>query len=982
MADAPVFDRVALRLAEVFPAVTAESWTAALRRDLGDAATPAWDVGDGIRVPPYARREDLGPRPPAPVRHRRCTWRAPGVAAGLTIAVGPGIDGLALAAGQALDRAGEPITLVVEPSPVLFLEIARQRALRRVCDERGLQATIHADVRAGAAAEPVAIGHALVRATLAAAAAILGGADTITIAGHGLDPVSAEHVFRILDEEAHLTAVVDPMAGAYSVETMTEALAAAIRPRIAESATSPAVAPEVAPDVSSEGLPTAEGIVIRNGYTAADLEGVEHLDYAAGIPPFLRGPYSTMYLRQPWTVRQYAGFSTAEESNAFYRRNLAAGQTGLSVAFDLATHRGYDSDHPRVAGDVGMAGVAIDSVEDMKILFDGIPLDRMTVSMTMNGAVLPVMAFYIVAAEEQGVAPAALAGTIQNDILKEFMVRNTYIYPPAPSMRIVADVIGYCAAEMPRFNPISVSGYHMQEAGAPADLELAYTLADGIEYVRAGLAAGLDVDAFAPRLSFFWGVGMAHAMEIAKLRAGRVLWARLMHAFGPKSPKSMVLRAHAQTSGWSLTAQEPFDNVARTTIEALAAVLGHVQSLHTNALDEAVALPSESAARVARDTQRFLQQESGVTHLIDPWGGSYYLERLTHELMAKAWAHIQEVEAMGGMVRAIEQGLPKRRIEDAAARRQARIDTGRETVVGVNKYARDASPTIDVRRVDAGAVRDAQVARLAALRRSRNQAAVDAALAALTTCAAAGVGTELGTEVGTELGRQVGTEVGTASRPASRPLLQTGNLLAHAVVAARARATLGEISSALESVFGRYHASSRSSAGVYAAERSGAPCAGQAGDDDYTRARARAAGFAEHDGRRPRILIVKLGQDGHDRGARVVASAFADLGFDVDLGPLFQTPREAAQMAVENDVHVVGASSLAGGHRLLVPELLAALREMGRPDILVTVGGVVPPADVAALEASGVAAVFGPGSPIPACALGILDRLEGVARAA
>ena len=486
--------------------------------------------------------------------------------------------------------------------------------------------------------------------------------------------------------------------------------------------------------------PTAEGIDVKAIYTAADLEGLEHLDYAAGLPPFLRGPYSTMYLRQPWTIRQYAGFSTAEESNAFYRRNLAGGQTGLSVAFDLATHRGYDSDHPRVAGDVGMAGVAIDSVEDMKVLFDGIPLDRMTVSMTMNGAVLPVMAFYIVAAEEQGVAPAALAGTIQNDILKEFMVRNTYIYPPAPSMRIVADVIAWCAAEMPRFNPISVSGYHMQEAGAPADLELAYTLADGLEYVRAGLAAGLDVDAFAPRLSFFWGVGMPHAMEIAKLRAGRALWARLMHGFAPKSPKSMLLRAHAQTSGWSLTAQEAFDNVARTTIEALAAVLGHVQSLHTNALDEAVALPSESAARVARDTQRFLQQESGVTRLVDPWAGSYYLERLTHELMARAWAHIQEIEAMGGMVRAIEQGLPKRRIEDAAARRQARIDTGRETVVGVNRYVREASPAIDVRRVDAGAVRDAQVARLAALRQSRDGAAVDRALAALTACAAAGPG--------------------------------------------------------------------------------------------------------------------------------------------------------------------------------------------------------------------------------------------------
>ena len=912
----------------------------------------------------YARREDLGTPPPAPLTHRRCEWRAPGSLTGPAIRVGPGVDGLTLAAGQALDRAGAAITFVVEPSAVLFLEIARQRALRRVCAGHGLSPAIHADVRVAAAADPVAIGHALIRATIAAAAAILGGADSLTIAGQGLDPVLAEHVFRILDEEAHLTAVIDPTAGAYVVEAATDALASAVRTRIATTPESSRKSTDdsgvVGNDSGVVAAPTAEGIEIKTIYTAADLERVEHLDYAAGLPPFLRGPYSTMYLRQPWTIRQYAGFSTAEESNAFYRRNLAGGQTGLSVAFDLATHRGYDSDHPRVAGDVGMAGVAIDSVEDMKVLFDGIPLDRMTVSMTMNGAVLPVMAFYIVAAEEQGVAPAALAGTIQNDVLKEFMVRNTYIYPPAPSMRIVADVIAYCAAEMPRFNPISVSGYHMQEAGAPADLELAYTLADGLEYVRAGLAAGLDIDAFAPRLSFFWGVGMSHAMEIAKLRAGRVLWARLMHAFAPKSPKSMLLRAHAQTSGWSLTAQEAFDNVARTTIEALAAVLGHVQSLHTNALDEAVALPSESAARVARDTQRILQQESAVTRLIDPWGGSYYLERLTHELMTRAWAHIQEIEAMGGMVRAIEQGLPKRRIEDAAARRQARIDTGRETVVGVNRYVREASPAIDVRRVDASAVRDAQVARLAALRQARDGAAVERALAALTACAAAGSD--------------------AAPEPAGAPAPGAGNLLALAVAAARARATLGEISAALEAVFGRYQAASRSSAGVYASER-GASDRG-AGDDDYARARARAAAFVEHDGRRPRILIVKLGQDGHDRGARVVASAFADLGFDVDVGPLFQTPREAAQMAIDNDVHVVGASSLAGGHRLLVPEFIAALRELGRPDILVTVGGVVPPPDVAALEAAGVAAVFGPGSPIPVCALAILDRLEGVARAA
>ena len=950
MADAPSFATLGLKLSEVFPAVSAAIWTAAIERDLGGApaSTLEWDLGDGIRVRPYYRREDAEAAGVGPLFHHRCRWCPPDRVPEDAILVGPGVDGLAAAVGAALASGTMPVTFVVQPAGALFVEIARLRALRRLWTGASMAVPlIHAGVRVEAGGDPVETGHALIRATLAATAGILGGADTLAIAGAGLDPVLAEHVFRILDEEAHLTAVMDPLAGAYVVEAMTTALVDAGKARLGapRGDAGPAeTAPAGADEPSGERLATAEGLWIERAYTRADLQGVEHLDYAAGLPPFLRGPYPTMYLRQPWTIRQYAGFSTAEESNAFYRRNLAAGQTGLSVAFDLATHRGYDSDHPRVAGDVGMAGVAIDSVEDMKILFDRIPLDRMTVSMTMNGAVLPVMAFYLVAAEEQGVAPGALAGTIQNDILKEFMVRNTYIYPPAASMRIVADVIAYCAKAMPRFNPISVSGYHMQEAGAPADLELAYTLANGLEYVRTGLAAGLDIDAFAPRLSFFWGVGMHHAMEVAKLRAGRALWARLMQAFAPKSAKSMILRAHAQTSGWSLTAQEPFDNVARTTIEALAAVLGHVQSLHTNALDEAVALPSESAARVARDTQRFLQQESGVTRLIDPWAGSAFVERLTHDLMARAWRHIQEVEALGGMVRAIEQGLPKRRIEDAAARRQARIDTGREPVVGVNKYVRAHGPSIDVRRVDAGLVREQQMTRLAALRRTRDAAAVERALAALTACAR---------------------------------LPGTGNLLERAVDAARARATLGEISAALEAAFGRYQAAPRSSAGVYAAERG----AGR-GDDDYARALARTAAFAAVEGRRPRILVAKLGQDGHDRGARVVASAFADLGFDVDVGPLFQTPREAARMAVDNDVHVVGASSLAGGHRLLVPELVAALAELGRPDILVTVGGVVPPVDVAALQDAGVFAVFGPGTPIPACAIAILDRLEGDARAA
>ena len=684
---------------------------------------------------------------------------------------------------------------------------------------------------------------------------------------------------------------------------------------------------------------TAEHIPVKAYYTAQDLAGLEHLEYAAGLPPFLRGPYSTMYALQPWTIRQYAGFSTAEESNAFYRRNLAAGQKGLSVAFDLATHRGYDSDNERVVGDVGKAGVAIDSVEDMKILFDQIPLDQMSVSMTMNGAVLPVMAFYIVAAEEQGVRPAQLTGTIQNDILKEFMVRNTYIYGPAASMRIIGDIFRYCAEQMPRFNCISISGYHMQEAGATADIELGYTLADGLEYIRTGIAAGLDIDSFAPRLSFFWAIGMNHFMEIAKMRAARALWATLVKGFHPKNPKSMALRTHSQTSGWSLTAQDVFNNVTRTCVEAMAAALGHTQSLHTNALDEAIALPSDFSARIARNTQIYLQEETGITRIVDPWAGSYYVERLTHELMHKAWHHIQEVETLGGMAKAIDTGLPKMRIEEAAARRQARIDSGREVIVGINKYRLSHEEPLDVLEVDNQAVRESQLRRLAQVKASRDTARVAQALEALTRAAEA----------------------------------KDGNLLALAVDAARARATLGEISDALETVFGRYQAVSRTISGVYSSESEQ--------DPEFQKARQMAERFASEEGRRPRILVAKLGQDGHDRGAKVIATAFADLGFDVDVGPLFQTPREAARMAVENDVHVLGVSSLAGGHKTLVPDVIAELKRLGRDDILVVVGGVIPPQDYPYLEGAGVTAVFGPGSVIPLCAQRILEAL-GTTRAA
>jgi len=680
---------------------------------------------------------------------------------------------------------------------------------------------------------------------------------------------------------------------------------------------------------------TPEGIGVKPMYGEADFDQVSHLQSMPGLAPFVRGPYSTMYVRRPWTIRQYSGFSTAEESNAFYRRNLAAGQKGLSIAFDLATHRGYDSDHPRVAGDVGMAGVAIDSIKDMRILFDGIPLDEMSVSMTMNGAVLPVLALYVVAAEEQGVDAKQLTGTIQNDILKEFMVRNTYIYPPTPSMRIVADIFKYTAAEMPRFNSISVSGYHMQEAGATQDLELGYTLADGLEYVRTGLEAGLTIDQFAPRISFFWAVGMNFFMEVAKLRAGRLLWSKLMQQFGPENPKSMTLRTHCQTSGWSLTAQDVYNNVVRTCIEAMAATQGHTQSLHTNSLDEAIALPTDFSARIARNTQLYLQLESGTTRVIDPWGGSYYVERLTHDLAMRAWEHIKEVEELGGMTKAIEAGLPKLRIEEAAARTQARIDSGQQTIVGVNAFRLEREEAIDVLKVDNTAVREAQIRRLKELRDERDDAALRPKLEALTKSADTG----------------------------------EGNLLELAIDAARHRATVGEISEALEKVFGRYQATIRSIAGVYRSE---------VGDDPagVGRARERSEEFLEKHGRRPRILVAKMGQDGHDRGQKVIATAFADLGFDVDIGPLFQTPEESAKQAVENDVHIVGASSLAAGHLTLVPQLKQALREQGRDDIVVVVGGVIPPEDYDDLREAGVAAIFGPGTVIADAAIELLDRLD------
>ncbi len=678
---------------------------------------------------------------------------------------------------------------------------------------------------------------------------------------------------------------------------------------------------------------TPEKIPVKRAYSQADLENLEHLNYAAGLPPFLRGPYSAMYAMRPWTIRQYAGFSTAEESNAFYRRNLAAGQKGLSVAFDLATHRGYDSDHPRVVGDVGKAGVAVDSILDMKVLFDQIPLDKMSVSMTMNGAVLPIMAFYIVAGLEQGVKLEELSGTIQNDILKEFMVRNTYIYPPEFSMKIIADIFEYTSKNMPRFNSISISGYHMQEAGATNDIELGYTLADGLEYLRAGIDAGMDIDSFAPRLSFFWAIGMNHFMEIAKMRAARMLWAKIVKQFNPKNPKSMALRTHSQTSGWSLQEQDPFNNVARTCVEAMGAALGHTQSLHTNALDEAIALPTDFSARIARNTQLYIQQETEICRAVDPWAGSYYVENLTKEIADKAWAHIQEIEKLGGMAKAIESGIPKMRIEEAAARKQARIDTGKDVIVGTNRYRLEKEDPIEILEVDNTAVRNSQIERLKKLRAERDEAAVKKSLDALTECVKTG----------------------------------KGNLLELSVEAAKSRATLGEISEACEKVVGRYKAVIRSISGVYSSESKD--------DSNYQKAREMAQEFAKNEGRQPRIMIAKMGQDGHDRGAKVVATGYADIGFDVDIGPLFQTPEEAAKQAVENDVHILGVSSLAAGHKTLVPEVIAELKKLGREDIMVIAGGVIPTQDYQFLYDAGVMAVFGPGTSIPKAAIQMLEIL-------
>ncbi|UWZ85808.1 methylmalonyl-CoA mutase [Occallatibacter riparius] len=857
--------------------------------------------------------------------------------------------------GVNVRRAAHSLTFSLGIGSQFLVEIAKLRGFRmlwaRVLEgfgvaRDGAAARIHARTELSGASEDAAHMNIL-RGTTEAMSAILGGANSLSVVPFNTDEAEealarrlARNTQLILKHEGLFDRVADPAGGSYAVEAITDRLAALAWKRYQELAPKDSERIVDAAESSNDGVGVAEPreylslehIPIKSFYMPDDLAGVEHLEYAAGLPPFLRGPYSTMYTLQPWTIRQYAGFSTAEESNAFYRRNLAAGQKGLSVAFDLPTHRGYDSDHQRVAGDVGKAGVAIDSVLDMQTLFEGIPLDRMSVSMTMNGAVLPIMAFYIVAAEEQGVALNKLSGTIQNDILKEFMVRNTYIYPPEPSLRIIGDIFRYCAAKMPKFNCISVSGYHMEEAGATADIELAYTLADGVEYLRTGVKAGLNADEFAPRISFFWGVGMNHFMEIAKMRAARVLWAKLVKSFGAKNPKSLALRAHSQTSGWSLAAQDPYNNVVRTCVEALAAAMGHTQSLHTNALDEALALPTDFSARIARDTQKYLQQETGITRVIDPWGGSYYVERLTHELMHSAWELIEEVEGLGGMTKAIETGIPKMRIEEAAARRQACIDSGKDVLVGVNAYRTPEETPIPVLDIDDVAVRAAQVRRLEQLRRDRDGEAVQQVLARIEACARGG----------------------------------EGNLLECAVEAARSRATLGEISFALEKVWGRYQAVPRAVTGVYSAEGAG---------EEFRRAQQMVVEFEEAEGRRPRILVAKMGQDGHDRGAKVIASAFADLGFDVDIGPLFQTPAEVARFAAESDVHVVGVSTLAAGHKTLVPQLIDELRRIEREDILVVAGGVIPPQDYEFLYAAGVAGIYGPGTPIPKAAQQILHSL-------
>lgn len=818
-----------------------------------------------------------------------------------------------------------------------FLQIAALRALRFLFSaqrEDVKSLTIYCTATPDKTDEDM---HSnLLRYTTQAMAAIIGAADAIyvppfdeTDKNGAFQTRISTNIQHILKEESYFAEVVDPSHGSYYIEALTDAIISSVLDILGKPVPVAQGATAAAPQMWT----TAEEIELKSIYSKSDAAEFEHTQFAAGLPPYLRGPYSSMYASRPWTIRQYAGFSTAEESNAFYRRNLAAGQKGLSVAFDLATHRGYDSDHPRVVGDVGKAGVAIDSVLDMNILFDQIPLDKMSVSMTMNGAVLPILAFYIVAAEQQGVSPEKLSGTIQNDILKEFMVRNTYIYPPEPSMRIIADIFEYTSQHMPKFNSISISGYHMQEAGATADIELAYTLADGLEYLRTGIEAGLNIDDFAPRLSFFWAIGMNHFMEIAKMRAGRMLWAKIVKQFAPKNAKSLALRTHCQTSGWSLTEQDPFNNVARTCIEATAAALGHTQSLHTNALDEAIALPTDFSARIARNTQIYLQKETQITPVVDPWGGSHYVETLTHELAHKAWAHIEEIEKLGGMSKAIETGLPKMRIEEAAARKQARIDSGGDVIVGVNKFQVDEDTNIDILEVDNTAVRNAQLERLKTLKENRDNAALGQALNALEKAAKTG----------------------------------EGNLLALAVNAARAHATLGEISDACERAFGRYNAVVRSISGVYSNEMKT--------DDSFAAARKLTDEFYELEGRRPRIMVAKMGQDGHDRGAKVISTSFADLGFDVDIGPLFQTPAEVAKQAIENDVHLVGISSLAAGHKTLVPHLIEELKKQGRDDILVIVGGVIPQQDYDFLFNAGVLGIFGPGTVISDAASQILTAM-------
>ncbi len=831
-----------------------------------------------------------------------------------------------------------------------FIEIAKLRALRQLWGDVS-------GVGNEGSAEPLYL-HAistsyvnaayqphgnLIKETYSAMSAILGGCDGLTIEAEDRLNSTLVRIARntssILREESFLGQVADPLVGSYSINSLTDQLVKQVKQIVGSKSLlklfEKAITTIQQNEVSRPVWVSSEKIEIKPTFASSDRQTKNFDKSQAGLPPYLRGPYASMYTVRPWTIRQYAGFSTAKDSNAFYRRNLAAGQKGLSVAFDLATHRGYDSDHPRVSGDVGKAGVAIDSVLDMKILFDQIPLDKMSVSMTMNGAVIPILAFYIVAAEEQGVKQHQLSGTIQNDILKEFMVRNTYIYPPAPSMRIVADIFSHCSKHMPKFNSISISGYHMHEAGAPAHLELAYTLADGLEYVRAGINAGIAIDDFAPRLSFFWGIGMNFFMEVAKMRAGRLLWARIINQFDPKNPKSMALRTHCQTSGWSLTEQDPYNNVTRTCVEALAAVLGGTQSLHTNSLDEAIALPTDFSARIARNTQLYLQKEMGITSIVDPLGGSYYVEYLTEQLADKAWKLIQEVETLGGMTKAIESGIPKMRIEEASAGKQARIDSGKDVIVGVNKYTTDEKPDFEILDIDNTAVRQEQLERLQELKKNRNSLDVEKSLALLEEAAGSG----------------------------------KGNLLELAIEAARHRATLGEISFALEKAFGRYKATIKSISGVYSSEMNN--------KNELAEVRKLSDQFAELDGRRPRILIAKMGQDGHDRGAKVIATAFADLGFDVDIGPLFQTPQEVARQAAENDVHIIGASSLAAGHKTLIPELIDSLAKIGRPDIMVVAGGVIPQKDYGFLYQAGVSGIFGPGTRVTESAKVILNKLLG-----